>query len=103
MAGYRSAHAPGSRNAESSAGGYHQIAFGLTVELVDGDAERRLAPFVDLRAECLAARADRAQLQVCLWQWRRAQHAQRCRRDERVAHTHLGHQREGRFGVELPE
>src|SRR5262249_54253071 len=60
MAGHWLADRARPRNIDRRAGGQHQVAFGLAVELVDGDAERRLAPFVGLGPERLAARADRA-------------------------------------------
>jgi hypothetical protein len=50
------------RDADRGAGADHQVALGLAVEFVDRDAERRLAPFVGLGAQRLAAGADRAQV-----------------------------------------
>lgn len=47
--------APYVKDAHYGAGGEHQIAFGLAVEFIDGQAEGVASPFIDLRAERLAA------------------------------------------------
>ena len=101
----RLADGAGLEHAELRAGAEHQIAFGLAVELVDGEAECRLAPFQRLDAERLAARGDAAQFEIVAPARvrRRAHHAQRGRRNERVAHLRLRHQREGFVRIELVE
>ena len=105
MAGHRLAHRSDAQRAELRAGADHQIAFGLAVEFVDGQAEGRLAPFQRLDAERLAARGHAAQLEIVAAARirRRAHHAQRGRRNEGVAHADVLHQREGFFRIELVE
>ena len=101
----RSTDRAGFGHADHGAGADHQIALGLAVEFVDGEAERGTAPLVGLGAERLAAGADGAQLQVMAAARRRhrAQHAQRGRRDEGVAHTMPRHGRKRLLGIELVE
>ncbi len=105
VAGDRLADGAGLEHAELRAGAEHQVAFGLAVELVDGEAERRLAPVQRLDAERLAARGDAAQFEIVApaRARRRPHHAQRGRRNERVAHLRLRHQREGFVRIELVE
>ena len=100
---HRLAHGARLEHAQLRAGAEHQIAFGLAVELVDGQPERRLAPFQRLEPERLAAGGHAAQLDVVapLRVRRRAHHAQRGRRDEGVAHLRLLQQREGFLRIEL--
>ena len=74
------------------AGAEHQIAFGLAVELVDGEAEGRACPIRSVSAPSDSPpEPTRAQLEVvaAARARRRAQHAQRGRRDEGVAHAGL--------------
>ena len=103
VAGDRLADRAGFRNAERTAGREHEVAFGLAVEFVDGETEGRLAPFVGFRAERFPARADRTHLDVvaALRIARRAQHAQRGRRDEGVADFQARHQRVGVLRIEF--
>src|SRR5262249_23692334 len=61
VAGHPLADRAGPSHADRAAAREHEIAFGLAVELVDHEAERRLAPLERLGAERLAAGADRTQ------------------------------------------
>ena len=69
MARHRPPDRAGARHADRRAGGEDQIAFGLPVELVDGETERRLSPFECLGAERFAAGAYGAQADVVAATW----------------------------------
>ena len=102
---HRAAHGARLDRHDLGAVGDHQVALGLAIELVDGDAEGRLRPVEHLGAEGLAAAADGAQL--CLPALGRAFHRahdlQRRRRQEGVAYAEVGKQLEGLFRIELGE
>ncbi|PHJ59673.1 hypothetical protein VF03_34290 [Nostoc linckia z2] len=105
VARHRLADGPRPRHADGGRGGEDEVAFGLAVELVDGEAEGGAAPVVGRRAQRLAARGEGAQHQPVPGARivDRAQHAQGRRRHEGVADLQLGHQREGFVRVELLE
>src|SRR5262249_30878186 len=64
MARNRLAYGARPADADGRAGTDHEVAFGLAGELVDDKPKRRLAPFIGLGTERLAARTDGAQAKV---------------------------------------
>ena len=105
MTGHRLADRPGPRRTERGGGAEHVVALGLAVELVDGEAERRLAPGVGVAAQPLAGGADGTQPErVALARpLHRPHHPDRGRRQEGVGDAGLRHQGEGFVRVEAPE
>src|SRR5690606_12731315 len=103
MAGNRPTHRTGNGLLKRTAAGHHHIAFGLTVELVDCDAEARAPPFEQLTAERLAAAGDAAQTQPPTLLGLRdiAHHLERCRGYEGIAYFEILQQLESGFGIEL--
>ena len=103
MARHRLADEARLDHANRGAGGEHEIALGLAVEFVDGEAERLAPPGERLGSERFSAGRHRAQLEVVASArvLDRPQHAQRRRRDEAIAHAKIGQQAEGFVGVEL--
>ena len=101
----RPADVPGRRVEQRRARGDDHVAFGLAVELVQRQAQFRMAPFEQLLAQRLAAARGRAQRQRPAGARRRhqAQHPQRRRRQEGAGDPMARHQVESGLGVELGE
>ena len=66
---YRFADRAGPRHAQHGTGPEHQIAFGLAIEFVDGQAERVVPPFQRLRAQRLATGTNTAQGNIMTTLW----------------------------------
>ena len=103
VAGNRASHKTRTRGRQRGARRNHHVAFGLTIELVDGDAQRLAAPLQELGAERLAAAGDAAhfQLQRRVLHRRRAHKLDRGRRQKRVAHAKILDDRERRLAAEF--
>jgi hypothetical protein len=103
VAGDRPADGARLRDPDRGAGREHEVAFGLAVEFVDGEAERLPAPVEGLGPKGLAAGGYRAEPQVEAPARVRhgAQHAERRRRHEGVAHVHVGDEPERLLRIEL--
>ena len=101
----RLADPAGRRVEQRRAGRHDHVAFGLAIELVQGQAEFAPSPFQQFLAERLAAARRRAQRERPARARRRhqPQHPQRGRRQEGAGHLVARHQVEGRLGVELGE
>src|SRR5882672_9855459 len=80
----------------------HQVALRLTVELVDGEAERAAPPLDQILAEALTTRGEAAETHARFYRSGRAQQLQRGRRHEDVAHPMARHQPHRLGRVELP-
>src|SRR5581483_147473 len=103
MAGHRPADGAGLRDLYRAARRKHDVAFGLSIELIDDKTECRLAPFVGFRTKRFTARADRTHADsVAVFRIRYgAQHA-KCRRwNKGVADLRPRHQRESLFRIEF--
>ena len=104
VAGDGATHRPGAHLHDAGAVADHQVAFGLAIEFVDGQAEGLASPVQQLRAQRLAARPDGAQLAVARREGPRADLAHQLQgggRHEGVAHLVPGHQAVGFLRVEF--
>src|SRR6476469_6944919 len=102
---HRLADRPRLGHAERAASREHDVAFGLSVKFVDHQAEHGFSPFVGFRAKRLAAGPNRTHVDgvAALRTRRRAEHAQRRRRDKGVADLRARYEREGFFRIEFLE
>src|SRR5438874_9706729 len=80
---------------------HHEVAFGLSVEFVDGQTQRAASPLDQLLAEALAARGEAPEANAGLAGAGGAQQLQRRRRHEDVADLVTRHQPHGFAGFEL--
>ena len=94
-------HAPGLHLHRGMAGGDHEVALRLPVDLVDRRAQRLRRPVVQVRAQTLAPRPHRADVHV-LRHLRRPHELERRRRQEKRPDAMRPDQPEGRLGIELP-
>ncbi len=104
MPRHGAAHDAGFGGHDRLAGTDHHVAFGLAIELVDGDAKHATPPIKKFRTQCFTTACDGADIAFELCRHiipGGAHHLERGWRQEGIAHAIFGNQAKGGLGTEF--